>query len=134
MKYSVSLEYSHDFEIDCKGLCDWAKSTLDLDCQQHTGSWIIFSKDGELTPDGTGEYKSDEHKQLKEYYDALVEADEATQLALPSRLQGQARTDWEAAKKLEIAAITDYSTLTEAQKKLYMGLELTDAEKDGLGV
>lgn len=133
MKYSVSLEYSHDFEVDCKGLCDWAKTNLDIDFEQSTDKWIVFTKEGALTPDGTGEYKSDEHKQLKEYYDSLTEAGEAVKLALPSRLQGQARRDWEAAKKAEIATVTDYSTLTEAQKKLWMGLDLTDAEKDGLG-
>ena len=133
MKYSVILEYTHDFEIDCKGLCKWAEENLSLKMEQYNDSWIAFYKESELTPDATGEYKSDEHKQLTEYYNSLIEADEEAKLALPSRLQGQAAKEWEDTKKAEIAQVTDYSTLTEAQKKLWMGLPLTDEEKDALG-
>lgn len=133
MKNSVELEYTHDFKIDCEGLCKWAETTLGLKMEQRTDNWIIFYKEGPLTEDITGEYKSDEHKQLTEYYLSLTEAEEDIKLALPSRLQGQAKADWEAAKKTEIALVTDFSLLTEAQKKLWMGLPLTDDEKDGLG-
>lgn len=132
-KYSVELEFTHEFDIDLKGLCEWADSTLNLKTEQYTEGWIIFSHEGELTEDETEEYKSDEHKQLKEYYDALTEEGEAAKLSQPSRLKGTALRDWQNSKKAEIASETDYSQLTEAQKKLWMGLELTDAEKDGLG-
>lgn len=64
---------------------------------------------------------------------SLTEEDEDVKLAMPSRLEGQELKEWEAAKKAEIAAVTNYSSLSEAQKKLWMGLPLTDEEKDGLG-
>ena len=133
MKYEVSLEFTHDFEIDCKGLCKWAETTLGLKMSMKTDGWIIFSKEGELTPTEDEDYKSDEEKQLKEYYNSLEESTEEISLAAPSRLEGKALSDWMMAKKAEIAAITDYSTLTESQKKLWMGLPLTDEEMDGLG-
>ena len=134
MKYEVSLEFFHDFEIDLKGLCEWAKTNLDISMESNSEAWISFSKDSELTEDLTGLYKSDEHKQLKEYYEGLEESSEEIALAAPSRLKGIALNEWKDTKKAEIAAITDYSTLSESQKKLWMGLPLTDAEMDGLGV
>lgn len=133
MKYEVSLEFTHDFEIDCKGLCKWAETTLGLKMEQRTDGWITFSKEGELTPTEDEKYKSDEHKQLTEYYNSLEEATEEISLAAPSRLEGKALLDWMTAKKAEIATETDFSLLTEAQKKLWMGLPLTDEEMDGLG-
>ena len=133
MKYSVSIELKRDFKVDIKGLIDWAKSNLSLDVEQYTDSWIQFNKEGSLTEDITGEYQSDEQKQLIEYYQSLVEVDEIVKLALPSRLVGSDLQAWEIAKKSEIAAITDFSALSDAQKKLWMGLPLTDAEKDSLG-
>lgn len=134
MKYEVTLEFTHDFTIDLKGLCVWAETTLSLTMDSSSDSWAIFSKEGELAEDITGEYSSDEKKQLIEYYNLLEEATEEISLAAPSRLTGQELIDWKETKKGEIALITDFATLTEAQKKLWMGLPLTDAEMDGLGV
>ena len=134
MKYEVILEFTHDFKIDVKGLCEWANTTLGLTVEYSSDSWVVFSKEGELTATIDENFKSDEHKQLKEYYETLEEATEEMSLAAPSRLKGQALIDWKDAKKGEIALITDFSTLTESQKKLWMGLPLTDAEMDGLGV
>lgn len=132
MKYGVTIEITHDFPVDCKGLCEYAK-TLGLEMEMMTDKWISFSKEGELTPTEDENFKSEEHKLLKEHVDSLTEEDEAVKLALPSRLEGESLIVWEKAKKEEIAAVTDFSTLTEAQKKLWMGLPLTDEEKDGLG-
>lgn len=133
-KFSIELELTHDFEIDCMSFCEWAKDNLGLEKDVNVSGWLIFCKDGELTEDVTGEYSSDELKQLKEHYDSLTEGGEAAKLSLPSRLKGQDLADWKDSKKAEIAAITDFSSLSEAQKKLWMGLELTNEEKDGLGV
>ena len=146
VKYSVSLELTHEFEIDIKGLIKWAKDNYDLDAVSWSEMSISFEKSTPLTPApletiGEGEdqyeiqnFKYIEQKALREYYETLTEEAEAVKLALPSRLQGLDLDEWEAAKKAEIAAITDFSQLTDAQKKLWMGLALTDEEKDGLGV
>jgi len=118
MKYEVSLEYTHEFEIDCKGLCKWAETNLNLTMQMRTDSWIAFAKEGELTPTEDEDYKSDEHKQLIEYYNSLEESTEEMSLAAPSRLEGEALNAWILSKKGEIAQVTDFSTLTESQKKI----------------
>jgi len=133
-RYNVSIELRQDFPIDVKGLKKWAKDNLELEFEMGSDNFISFYKEGELAATEDENFKSDEHKQLKEHHDSLIEEDEATKLALPSRLEGQVARDWESAKKAEIAAVTDYSLLTESQKKLWMGLPLTDEEKDALGV
>lgn len=132
-RYSVELQFTKEFPIDVKGLCKWADFTLGLKMEQATDNWILFYKESALTSTEDENYKSDEHKQLHEYYDALIEVDEATALSLPSRLSGLEYRTWLDAKKAEIVAVTDYSTLSAEQKKLWMGLELTDEEKDSLG-
>jgi len=71
MKYEVSIEIKHDFPVDCKGLCKYAE-TLGLQMTMQTDKWISFSKEGELTPTES-DFKSEEHKLLKEYHDALTE-------------------------------------------------------------
>lgn len=133
MKYSVILEYTHDFEIDVKSFIKWAEENLSLISEQRTDNWISFYKEGELTPPTDASFKSEEHKLIKEHYDSLTEEGEDVKLSLPSRLKDQAAVEWENTKKAEIALITDYSLLTTAQKKLWMGLPLTDEEKDSLG-
>lgn len=133
-RYSVVLQFSHDFKVDIKGLIKWAEDNLSLKLEQYNDSWISFYKESELTEDVTGEYKSDEHKQLNEHYNSLIEETEAINLALPSRLTGEELRSWEQSKKAEIAAVTDFSLLSEVQKKLWMGLSLSDDEKDSLGI
>jgi len=133
-KYNVTLNLTQEFEIDCEGLCKWASENLNLVMEMRTDTWISFYKEGDLTPTEEEGYKSQEHYDLEQHLLSLTEEGEAVKLALPCRLKGQDYQDWEAAKKAEIAAIADFSTLTEPQKKLWMGLPLTDAEKDGLGV
>lgn len=134
--YSVTLNMTHEYLVDMKGLIKWAKENMNLDPQQYNENWIIFEREEELTPingEGMENYKSQEHYDLEQHYLSLTEEGEEVKLTLPSRLQGQELQQWEAAKKAEIATITNYSSLSEAQKKLWMGLPLTDEEKDGLG-
>lgn len=132
-KYAVHLHITHDFPVDIKGIIEWAETNLSLEAESWNSEVICFEKDGALTPTEDENFRSDEHKQLQEHHDTLTEEGEAAKLALPSRLKGDDLISWTQAKKAEIAAVTDYSTLTEAQKKLWMGLDLTDAEKDALG-
>ena len=61
----------------------------------------------------------------------LVEAEEAAKRVLPSRDQELAKSLLQAQKEA-ILEITDYSTLTVLQKKIWMGLELSDDELDSL--
>lgn len=132
MKKSVILNFTHNYEIDVKGLCNWADENLGLKTEMYNNQWISLYKEGDLTSTEQEGYKSQEQYDLEQYYLGLTEEGEQSKLLLPSRLEGEELQAWENTKKAEIAAITDFSALTEAQKKLWMGLPLTDEEKDGL--
>lgn len=134
MKYSITLKLTHDFVIDTKGLIKWADENLSLKLEQYTDQWIAFYKEDSITPTEEEGYKSQEQFDIEEYYLSLTEEGEDIKLALPSRLEGKELKDWEDSKKTEIASITNFASLSAVQKKLWMGLQLTDEEKDELGV
>lgn len=61
----------------------------------------------------------------------LVETEEAAKRALPSRNEDLAKSLLQTQKET-ILQITDFSLLTQLQKKIWMGLELSDDELDSL--
>jgi hypothetical protein len=75
---------------------------------------------------------------IQSHLDSLTEASETTKRALPSRLRGKLGAikdliQFEKAVKNHIAS-KDISSLTLAEKKMFMGTELTNAEYDTLTV
>ena len=116
-----------------KKFIKWVETNVGMTVGMINDNWASFEKVGSLIPDSTGKYKSDEERLITEYYQSLDQATEDAANLVPSNLEGQLLANWKDKKKTELLSV-DWSTLNIAQKKIILNLELTDTEKDSLGV
>lgn len=122
---SIELEW-RKFSVDLKSLEE--KMRLD-----HGASYLGNSADSKLTlyfKDGS--LTDNEIQNIKLWFkQTITKTEEDAKRALPSR-NPQLAESLIAAEKAAILLITNFSTLTKLQKKIWMGLELTDSEIDSL--
>lgn len=121
---NIRLEW-HEFDVDLKSLHE--------QMQADYASYIGASASGSLVLHFEADSLTmNEQQDIKLWWkQELDEAEEAAKRALPSRNASIAASLIEAEKEA-ILQITDFSTLTELQKKIWMGLELSDDELDSL--
>lgn len=113
-----------DFQIDLVSLEKHLRDTYTSYVGNSADTILkLYFEDDSLT--------DQEIQDIKDHWASLDEATEAAKRALPSRSQ-ESKEALLKAEKEAILLITDFSTLTELQKKIWMGLELTNDEIDSL--
>ena len=121
---NIELDW-HEFDVDLKS----TESKMRLEHPSYIGNsageklTLHFEADSLTT---------NEQQDIRLWFKQdLDETIEAAKRALPSRDADLAKSLLDAEKEA-IILITDFSTLTDLQKKIWMGLELTDEELDSL--
>jgi hypothetical protein len=87
--------------------------------------------DGKLEKSDDDSFKYVVEKDIRDGLDALIESEQEAKLALPSRKEGQDRVEYIQGKK-EALVSKSWDSMSDAEKKMAMGLELSDDELDSL--